>query len=593
MGTLCGKNNSNEDNGDPNSKDMLQVHFRTKKEQYNSYLQKDLNVSGIDVSTINSNEISSSLTDIRKVYLFDKKELGHGHFGSVRRAKLVLDPKKMYAVKTINKEKLGADLYLLKRELEILRGCDHPNIAKFYESYSDDKFFHFVLECCSGGDLVTKIMNVGHIEEKVAKRIMYQILLSVNSLHSKGIVHRDIKPDNFLFADKEHQEIKQIDFGLSRNIGSTEKQKTVVGTPFYVAPDVMKGNYDIRCDYWSCGVMLYVMLCGEPPFYGKNNTEIFKKINKCKYSFSKPVWSNVSDQAKSLIKKFLVTDPDKRLSCKNALTDPWFNPIEKEYLEIGRDMISTKLLDRLRNFRTTSRFQKEVIKLMVNINDDLPAVKDQRYVFSFLDYLNNGVITKLELKTFFSEVNEPITDEELDTIIESQFLRSSGMISYTEFIAATLERSFFYEDKYLKMAFMHFDVDNTGSISKTNVKECFDRFGYQLDEEEVAEMIADFDIKNDGEISYEEFLMMMKSEGIDKRVHNMDSKKTNNILQHSIHGDSFKNETDPNKLSMQHGDHTHEGSEMNIRKQIAEENLKQLESLEHQNSENNNNLCST
>jgi len=177
--------------------------------------------------------------------------------------------------------------------------------------------------------------------------------------------------------------VKLIDFGLSRNFGEGKKLKTVVGTPFYVAPDVFKGAYDERCDYWSAGAMLYVMLAGEPPFAGKDNKEIFKKINKCKYSFSKPIWNDITNEAKNMIKKFLVLDPDKRLTARDALSDELFHPIEKQYLETGKSLISQKLIERLRNFRTTSRFQKEVIKIMVNINDDVPEVRDLRYVFFF------------------------------------------------------------------------------------------------------------------------------------------------------------------------------------------------------------------
>ena len=213
----------------------------------------------------------------------------------------------MYAVKSINKEKLNGDLYLLKRELEILRSCDHPNIAKFYESYQDNTFFHFVIEYCSGGDLVTHIVKKKYLLEKDCKRLMFQILCAVNHLHDKKICHRDLKPDNFLFSNKDEiSDIKLIDFGLSKSFGETKHLKTVVGTPFYVAPDVFKGNYDEKCDYWSCGAMLYTMLCGTTPFQARTNKLIFSKINKCKYSFYHPIWSKISDEAKDLIKRFLV-----------------------------------------------------------------------------------------------------------------------------------------------------------------------------------------------------------------------------------------------------------------------------------------------
>jgi calcium-dependent protein kinase len=173
MGSLCGKTTREEEPTTYKGDQALGKHLQTKKDIREAF--KNGKISGSEIFDKYDEEATSSYEDIRKVYIFDKKELGKGHFGSVRRAKLQVNQDKMYAVKTINKEKLGGDLYLLKRELEILRNCDHPNIAKFYESYQDERFFHFVLEHCAGGDLVTKIMKLRHLEEPVVKRLMFQI----------------------------------------------------------------------------------------------------------------------------------------------------------------------------------------------------------------------------------------------------------------------------------------------------------------------------------------------------------------------------------------------------------------------------------
>ena len=161
MGSLCGKTTKEEEPTTYGGDGALVKHLQTKKDIREAYKKGEISGSEI-FDKSDGQDATSSYEDIRKVYIFDKKELGKGHFGSVRRAKLQVNQDKMYAVKTINKEKLGGDLYLLKRELEILRNCDHPNIAKFYESYQDERFFHFVLEHCSGGDLVTKIMKLRH-----------------------------------------------------------------------------------------------------------------------------------------------------------------------------------------------------------------------------------------------------------------------------------------------------------------------------------------------------------------------------------------------------------------------------------------------
>lgn len=541
MGGICGKNNESEENESYMRSNTQQIHLQNKKEFLEQYKSGKLDDSQRGLKMDSWGDSTSSYEDIRKVYFFDKKELGHGHFGSVRRAKLIIDPKKMYAVKTINKEKLTDDLYLLKRELEILRNCDHPNIAKFYESYQDNQFFHFVLEYCSGGD-ICDVLKKNSLPEQQVRKLMFQILSAVNHLHEKQICHRDIKPENFQFVSKENQyHIKLIDFGLSKNFTEAKKLKTVVGTPYYVAPDVFKGSYDERCDYWSCGAMMFVMLAGAVPFSGKNNKIIFNKINKCKYSFSQPIWNSISDGAKSLITRFQVVDPDKRLTCRDALQDKYFQEIDIEYTNLGKSYINEQIVDRLRYFRTTSRFQKEVIKIMVNLNDHLPEIQHLRHVFFYLDYLNNGVITQQELNSFFKESckEENISDHELAEIVESLHLRQKGVISYTEFIAATIERKFFFEDNNLQIAFKRFDVDDTGFITTRNIKECFARFGYQISNDDIKGIIGDFDIKHDGKISLEEFVMMMKSEGTDKRIRNVDNQLSGNFSpmcesQHNI-----------------------------------------------------------
>lgn len=172
-------------------------------------------------------------------------------------------------------------MYILLRELEILRSLDHPNIIKFYEVYQDEIFFYICMEYCSGGELLDRITRSRHFKEQDAALIMNKVFSAINHIHSKGIVHRDIKPENILFLDKhQDSEIKIVDFGLSVKCDGNRDLSTVVGTPLYVSPNVLQGRYDMSSDNWSAGVLLYVLLVGSPPFYGKTRQEIFKKIEK-------------------------------------------------------------------------------------------------------------------------------------------------------------------------------------------------------------------------------------------------------------------------------------------------------------------------
>lgn len=174
---------------------------------------------------------------------------------------------------------------LLEEELAILSQVDHPNIIKFHETYIDYRYVHIVMELAEGGELFEKIVEMHKFSEEKAAGLMRKILSAVKHLHEHGICHRDLKPENFLFSDNSQDaEIKLIDFGLSKRFGQlqdqdpSEKMHTIVGTPYYVAPEVLRGNYDFSCDVWSLGVILYIMLCGYPPFEGDNNKEIFKRV---------------------------------------------------------------------------------------------------------------------------------------------------------------------------------------------------------------------------------------------------------------------------------------------------------------------------
>ena len=211
--------------------------------------------------------------------------IGGGHFGSVRIAHRITDPQVKYAVKSILKENIKKDVKLLEEELAILSKVDHPNIIKFHETYIDYRYVHIVMELAEGGELFEKIVEMHKFSESQAASLMRKILSAVKHLHEHGICHRDLKPENFLFSDKSAEaEIKLIDFGLSKRFGAiqeqdpSEKMHTIVGTPYYVAPEVLKGNYDFSCDVWSLGVILFIMLCGYPPFEGDNNKEIFKRV---------------------------------------------------------------------------------------------------------------------------------------------------------------------------------------------------------------------------------------------------------------------------------------------------------------------------
>lgn len=186
-----------------------------------------------------------------------------------------------------------------------MRSVDHPNIVKLYEVFIDENYVHLVLEFCEGGELFEWITK-GKYTEEDAKNLVMKILKAIKHLHDKDICHRDIKPENLLYKKPSiDSEIKLIDFGLSRFLKGDEKLKNKVGTPYYVAPEVLAGSYDKRCDMWSIGVITYILLCGYPPFHGNGNQEIFNKIKKLNYHFYVEDWEDISLNAKDFISKLL------------------------------------------------------------------------------------------------------------------------------------------------------------------------------------------------------------------------------------------------------------------------------------------------
>ena len=205
-----------------------------------------------------------------------------------------------------------------------MKQLDHPNILKLYEVYEDANSFYLVMELVQGKELFDKIVERGQYSEKDAAHIIRQILSAVSYLHAHDIAHRDLKPENLLSSGSGEGEIIKIaDFGFSKNFGE-EKLMTSCGSPGYVAPEVLTSeSYDKSVDMWSVGVILYILLCGYPPFYADNAPALFKKIMEVQYDFDDPSWEDVSSDAKNLIRHLLVGEPSKRYTAEQCLHDPW------------------------------------------------------------------------------------------------------------------------------------------------------------------------------------------------------------------------------------------------------------------------------
>jgi calcium/calmodulin-dependent protein kinase I len=263
--------------------------------------------------------------DINKDYKIGST-LGSGSFAVVKHG-IDRSNGTEVAVKVIDKSKLTKeDEDALLTEVEILGSVNHPHIVRLYRVYDSAKYFYMVMELCSGGELFDRIVEKSKYSECEAASVITSLASALDYCHSRGIVHRDLKPENLLLKAKSDETVKIADFGLAKVGNSKALMTTSCGTPGYVAAEVLAGRpYTSQVDLWSVGVILYVLLCGFPPFYSESgsNFELFEQIKAGAYEFPSPYWDHVSGEAKSLVKMLLTVDPAHRLTAKQLLVHPW------------------------------------------------------------------------------------------------------------------------------------------------------------------------------------------------------------------------------------------------------------------------------
>jgi len=452
---------------------------------------------------------------IDEFYDMSGRELGRGSFGSVQEV-IHKASGNVRAVKNIPKSSLTAT-EALAQEIEITRVLDHPNIVRLYEVFEDARCIYLVMEVCTGGELFDAILNADSgFSERSAARLMKQVVGAVFYMHSLGIVHRDLKPENFLLAEDvsiDDSALKLVDFGTARRTKPGTPMTTLTFTPYYVAPEVMKGSYNLNCDIWSLGVLLYVLLCGRPPFNGDSEEEILRSVRKGTFSFNKPAWQVVSDDAKDLIEKMLVIDAEKRHTAEQVLHHPW---VDKLAPKASNAALSQALFKNLRGFQAQSKFKKAALTAMAKHLGD-SKIQDLREMFYALDADGNGRITLEELSDGIKKMGMDVP-EDLKRIMCEVDSDGSGEIDYTEFLAATLDRRHFMCEDLCWAAFRTFDLDGNGRITKEELLEVFTRGEDQVENleemlgmhrEEIEQIVQDADVDGDGEIDFEEFVLML------------------------------------------------------------------------------------
>lgn len=297
--------------------------------------------------------MASGRKGIKEIYSIGQK-LGTGGFAVVRKCKRRED-QKVFALKVINKKNLEADdLAILELEVNVMREISHNNIVELHDVFDSRTKMCLVLDLLEGGELFDRIIEKGHFTEAAAAMSFRQMVEALEYLHNLGIVHRDLKPENLLFETRgDDSAIKLIDFGLA-GIARDGPLKTPCGTPNYVAPEILRRQpYGTQADMWSAGVILYIILCGFPPFYDEHDdlSRLYRKIKRAEYDMPSPYWDNISDGAKGLVRALLQPDPAVRLTATQALEHEWLRGSAPD-TALGEGYLTTmkqyQLMQRLR-----------------------------------------------------------------------------------------------------------------------------------------------------------------------------------------------------------------------------------------------------
>lgn len=409
------------------------------------------------------------------------------------------------AMKSIKKKSiLKEEEERMFAEMNILRDLDHPNILKLYELYQDENNYYLITEYCNGGELFEKIKSINCLTEKMAADYMKQILSAVVYCHANSIVHRDLKPENLLLDSKKaNAQIKVIDFGTSRKFSTNKKMSKRLGTPYYIAPEVLDQNYDEKCDVWSCGIILYILLCGYPPFGGSSESEILTKVKAGKFKFDDDDWSGVSNEAKNLIRKMLTYNPKERISALEALNDSW---IQKN---APQNILNVKVLQNLSSFHAKNKLKQAILSFIATQVVTQQDKDDLQKAFKALDKDSDGKLTRDELIEGYLKLynNRTLAEEEVDKIIVQVDHNMSGNIDFTEFITASLTKEKLLSKTRIEQAFKMFDLDGNGFISKSEIETIMG--GAEMDDETWKQIMEDCDTNKDGLISQNEFIDLL------------------------------------------------------------------------------------
>ncbi|MED6168166.1 Calcium-dependent protein kinase 12 [Stylosanthes scabra] len=428
---------------------------------------------------------------LTELYTLGRK-LGQGQFGTTFLC-TEKSTARTFACKSIPKRKLFCkeDYDDVWREIQIMHHLsEHPNVVRIHGTYEDNLAVHLVMELCEGGELFDRIVHKGHYSERQAAKLIKTIVEVVESCHSLGVMHRDLKPENFLFDSvDEDAKLKATDFGLSVFYKPGESFCDVVGSPYYVAPEVLRKLYGPESDVWSAGVILYILLSGVPPFWAETEPGIFRQILLGRIDFQSEPWPSISDSAKDLIRKMLDQNPKTRLTAHEVLRHPW---IVDDNIAPDKPLDSA-VLSRLKQFSAMNKLKKMALRVIAErlSEEEIGGLKE---LFKMIDTDSSGTITFDELKEGLKRVGSDLMESEIKDLMDAADIDKSGTIDYGEFIAATVHLNKLEREENLLSAFSYFDKDGSGYITIDEIQQACKDFG--LDDVHIDDMIKEIDQDN-------------------------------------------------------------------------------------------------
>ncbi|CAL5223476.1 g5999 [Coccomyxa viridis] len=380
-------------------------------------------------------------------------------------------------------------------EAQMLARCSaHPNIVTLHEVIEDTHYVYLVMEECEGGELFDLIVERGHLSERDAAVNARAILEVIRHCHSEGVLNRDMKPENLLLKHKHTCQgarctmgnLRCVDFGSAAVLENGKLLSEMVGSSFYIAPEVLRGKYSAKVDIWSAGVIVYIMLSGLPPFWGPNTRECFNNILTAAPSLEGDLWDSVSEPGKDFIRRLLEKDAEARLTVEEALQHPWLSQDESA----PAPLLSSVVVERLRSFTRTSRLERLLLNVAANqlTNKEIDRLAD---MFRALDYDSDGRLSAEDLRRGLGAVGSQMDSESVKKLASELDISGCGSVNLEEFITAAMDRKRALTSDMLTRVFSELDDDDDGELGPRVFCSALQGCHIEVEEEDVTKLMVE------------------------------------------------------------------------------------------------------